>query len=93
MWGGWSGTNDSSLTIFFRANAGGDTTLLVRLPDGRWICNDDSPSWANDAHRLDSLDPLLDLDTPPEGQYDIWVGSYERGKFISGTLGIVESVG
>ena len=49
-----------------RAN-GGDTTLVVHTPDGRWLCDDDSGRGNN---------PMIDLPAPPAGSYDIWVGSY-----------------
>ena len=75
----WGGASDE-LRIFFTADAGEDTSLLVNLPDGTWVCKDDA----------DSLDPLIILENPPEGQYDIWVGSYQRGQFISGKLSITE---
>ena len=75
----WGGASDE-LRIFFKADAGEDTALLVNLPDGTWVCND----------HADSLDPLIVLENPAEGQYDIWVGSYERGQFISGSLNITE---
>jgi S1-C subfamily serine protease len=75
----WSGRSDQ-LRVFFTALRDGDASLIVNLPDGSWVCNDDAGS----------LDPLIVLDDPPEGQYDIWVGSYERGQFISGTLSITE---
>ena len=76
----WSGTS-SELRIFFVAEDGGDTTLLVNLPDGSWTCNDDT---------AETLDPMVVLRDPSRGQYDIWVGSYEPGAFISGTLHLTE---
>jgi len=76
----WSG-DSSELRFFFAAEDGGDTTLLVNLPDGSWICNDDAGG---------TLDPMVVLDDPAEGQYDVWVGSYEAGAFVSGTLYVTE---
>ena len=75
----WSGAS-AQLRIFFNAPGGEDSSLLVNLPDGSWLCNDDT----------DGLNPEVLLSDAPEGQYDIWVGSYERGEFISGTLSISE---
>lgn len=49
------------------ARASGDTTLVVRTPDGRWECDDDGGGNTN---------PELRLEHPLEGQYDVWVGSY-----------------
>ena len=77
----WRGMSDE-LRIFFESNAGEDATLLVNLPDGTWVCNDDAGSF--------NLDPLILLEDPAEGQYDIWVGSYERGQFIRGVISITE---
>jgi len=75
----WSGTS-AQLRIFFNGAGAEDASLLVNLPDGSWFCNDD---WAG-------LDPEVLLSDPPEGQYDIWVGSYQPGEYISGTLSISE---
>ncbi len=72
----------SQLRIFFKADDGGDTTLLVNLPDGSWVCNDDAADG--------TLDPMVVLAEPPEGQYDIWVGSYRAGSFVEGELNITE---
>ncbi|MEN1729186.1 MAG: serine protease [Pseudomonadota bacterium] len=76
----WTGSS-SELRFFFSASDGGDTTLLVNQPDGSWVCNDDSPN---------SLDPLVVLANPAEGQYDIWVGSYEAGAYVPGNLYVTE---
>lgn len=77
----WSGSA-SQLRFFFKADNGGDTTLLVNGPDGSWVCNDDAASG--------TLDPMVVLDGPGEGQYDIWVGSYTAGSFVEGSLHITE---
>ena len=76
----WEGGSDELRIFFFAADAGEDASLLVNLPDGTWVCNDDASS----------LDPLIILENPMEGQYDIWVGSHQRGRFISGGLVIEE---
>lgn len=55
------------LYLYVRANS--DTTLLVNLPDGSWVCSDD----------VLGQDPMLRLDNPPAGQYNIWVGTYSAG--------------
>ena len=67
----WSGTSNE-LGIFFTEDAGEDATLVVNLPNASWVCNDDYAG---------SLDPLIVLENPPEGQYDIWIGSYEPMQF------------
>lgn len=76
----WSGTSNE-LRIFFTEVAGEDATLVMNLPDASWVCNDDYAG---------SLDPLIALENPPEGQYDIWIGSYQPNQFISGTLSVTE---
>jgi hypothetical protein len=76
----WSGTSDE-LRILFEALADEDATLVVNLPEGSWACNDDAAGGRN---------PMVVLDAPREGQYNIWVGSYSRGEYISGGLTITE---
>lgn len=46
-----------------------DTTLVIRAPNGQWLCNDD----AND------LNPLVTIPKPVPGRYAIWVGAYSGG--------------
>ena len=78
----WSGTS-AELRIYFEADGGdGDATIIVNAPDGSWACNDDADS--------DTRDPTVVVGNPLAGQYDIWVGSYERGELISGHVGITE---
>lgn len=43
-----------------------DTTLIVRAPDGRWHCDDDSLV----------KNPAIRFATPQSGEYAIWVGSF-----------------
>ena len=76
----WSGTSNE-LRILFTEGAGEDATLVMNLPDASWVCNDDYAG---------ALDPLIALENPPEGQYDIWIGSYQPNQFISGTLSVTE---
>ena len=56
------------LTFYVRSKA--DTTLLIKLPDGTWIADDDSDG---------SLNPLIKLARPRSGRYDIWVGTMNGG--------------
>ncbi|RIV91926.1 peptidase S1 [Aurantiacibacter xanthus] len=67
--------------LLFGVYSEGDTTLVVNGPDGLWYCDDDS--WGDG-------DPLVSFPSPQSGQYDIWVGSYERGTNLEATLGITE---
>jgi len=59
-----------------------DTTLVVNLPDGSWLCDDDSGQ---------GLNPMLEISEAVSGVYDIWVGSYEEeGGFPPAILHISE---
>ncbi len=69
-----------ALTII--AESAEDTTLLINLPNGQWIANDDGPNTG--------LNPLLKFAQPQSGQYDIWVGSFAEGKFPQAKLIITE---
>ncbi len=44
-----------------------DTTLVIRDPEGNWICDDDSGG---------DLNPLAVIESPISGRYDIWIGTY-----------------
>ncbi len=77
----WTGTG-GNLRIFFVADGGEDTALIVRYPDESWRCNDDSP--------LGGLNPLVDIANIVEGQYDIWVASYYADQVVSGTFYITQ---
>ena len=72
----WGGGGD--LRIGFEADEGGDTTLLLNLPDGSWRCNDD--------RNPGLYDPLVVVEDAPAGQYDIWIASYRAGTFVEGSL-------
>jgi hypothetical protein len=56
-----------------------DLVVVVRLPDGRFICNDD----------YSGLNPAVLIDRPRSGTYNIWVGVYSDD-FGDGTLAISE---
>lgn len=55
--------------LTFYVTSAADTTLLINLPNGTWIADDDSGG---------SLNPMIRLANPPSGQYDIWVGTVGR---------------
>ena len=48
-----------------------DTTLLINLPDGKWVAVDDSENGKN-------LNPVLKFEKPQSGRYDIWVGMVKK---------------
>ena len=57
-----------ALTIHVESEA--DTTLLINLPDGTWVANDDQAEG--------NLNPLLKFEKPQSGRYDIWVGTFKK---------------
>lgn len=61
-----------------------DTALIVNLPDGTWVANDNASSG--------TINPLVKIGRPQSGQYDIWVGTIEGGNkvFPPATLFITE---
>jgi hypothetical protein len=69
------------LRFYFVADTAVDTTIIVNAPDGEWYCNDDAPG---------TIDPMLDFANPEPGLYDIWVGSYDEGDPVEGTLYVTE---
>lgn len=71
----------SLLRFYFVADDAEDTTLIINAPDGSWHCNDDAPG---------TIDPQFDFQDPASGLYDVWVGSYESGAEIDGTLYVTE---
>jgi hypothetical protein len=69
------------LTI--KANSAKDTTLLVNLPNGTWVANDDANK---------TLNPQLTFAKPLSGRYDIYVGTF-GSQLAPATLSITERVG
>lgn len=59
-----------SFPLTFYVNSAADTTLLIHLPDGRWVADDDSGGNRN---------PLVRFAQPPSGRYDIYIGTFQRG--------------
>jgi hypothetical protein len=76
-----SGSGTLLRFYFVPDNAGEDATLIVNDTSSHWVCNDDSFGGSN---------PSIDFSPPAGGYYDIWIGSYQSGAFISGTLNITE---
>lgn len=56
-----------------------DTALLINLPDGSWIYDGGG------------TDPLVHLQTPKSGSYNIWVGTYGAGMTQKAGLYVSES--
>lgn len=74
----WRQRSNADLRFAVEAQGSGDTTLIIRAPDGTWHCNDDSSG----------LNPEVWVHGPPRGQYDVWIGSYARQEQLRGTLSI-----
>lgn len=72
--------NPGEVLRFF-VTAGADTTLIINDGQGNWWCSDDDGG---------NLNPMIDVQNPPAGQYDIWVGSYAQDANIHGVLSITE---
>ncbi len=56
--------------LTFRVDSKADTTLLINLPDGTWVANDDADG---------TLNPRITISNPQSGRYDIWVGTFGGG--------------
>lgn len=70
-----------SLPLILSVASDADTTLVVNLPDGTWVCDDDSGNGDN---------PSLRFDHAQSGQYDIWVGTYGSTDNAAAQLNISE---
>jgi hypothetical protein len=67
------------LTIYVQSK--GDTTLLVNLPNGQWVANDDAGQ---------GLNAQLKFAKAMSGRYDIYVGTFRAETPIQATLSITE---
>jgi hypothetical protein len=68
------------LTIY--ADCDADATLLIRLPNGKWIGNDNGLNAGKN--------PVLKFTSPLAGTYDIWVGAIDGSKTWPARLFITE---
>ncbi|MGJ3232019.1 MAG: hypothetical protein ACFE0P_09485 [Oceanicaulis sp.] len=57
-----------SFPLYFNVDSDTDTTLVVRGPGGSWFCDDDGAEAP--------FNPLITLNNPQSGEYDIWVGTF-----------------
>ncbi len=57
------------LTFYVQSKA--DTCLLINLPNGQWVANDDTSE--ND------LNPSIKIQKPASGRYEVWVGTFNKG--------------
>lgn len=78
----YSGSVGGLLRFFFVADdANADTVMVINDPAGDWWCADDS---------FDTFNPTIEFVPSLDGVYDIWVGTYESGTLIPGTLYVTE---
>lgn len=68
------------LPLYIAAQSRYDVTLVVNLPNGQWVCNDD----------FIGTNPGMVFNQPLSGQYDIWIGHYDRGRGVPAQLIISE---
>lgn len=61
----------------FMIGLDGPTALIVREPDGEWLCAED---WRQTEH------PLLDIERPRTGSYTVWVANAAAADTINGIL-------
>jgi len=69
--------------LYFYVRANVDTTLVVFGPDRRWYCNDDGGGAMGE-------NPVVMLDPGITGNYNVWIGTFERGRPVEATLHISE---
>jgi hypothetical protein len=71
------------LRLFYLVDAAdADATLIMRSPDGRWYCNDDS---------YNSVHPTLNLVGPEAGNYQVWLGNFDAPDGLSGSLYLTQT--
>jgi hypothetical protein len=76
----WQGSASRLSIGFIADDPSKDATIIINTPDGSWICNDDA----------EGLNPVAVIENPAKGQYDIWIGSFEDGSYITGKLIIID---
>lgn len=69
------------IPLYFGVTSDGDTTLVIRDPEGNWHCDDDSGG---------NLNPYLGIQNPVSGLYLVWIGSYESGAMDDAQLIVTE---
>jgi hypothetical protein len=77
----WSG-QAKALGVMFEGD--GDATVIVRTPDGKFVCADDAAGSAN-------LNPVVILAGPTAGRYLVWVGRVDPAKLVTGKLTVAST--
>lgn len=80
----WAGVS-TRLRLMFIASEGANTALVIRAPNGSFLCNR--------AYLPGYADPLAEFINPAQGDYAIWVASEDDASArIVGTLYVTERV-
>jgi hypothetical protein len=74
----WTGQG-GLLSLFVESDV--DTTLVVNMPDGSWMCDDDGGI---------GVDAALEFESAPNGVYDIYVGRFSGTETAPAVLNISE---
>jgi hypothetical protein len=56
--------------LYFSMQSDNDTTLVIKDPDGDWVCDDDSAGFLN---------PGIRIRRPQSGRYAVWAGRFNDG--------------
>jgi hypothetical protein len=60
-------TTSGATALYVYARGSADTMVLINLPDGTWVCDDDG---------LGDSNPVVVIPGAADGLYNIWVGTY-----------------
>ena len=71
----------NALPLYITAQSDHDTTLVIKAPDGKFYCNDDT---------VEGTDPVVVFGPAQGGDYDIWVGSFDQDLYHDATVSISE---
>jgi len=77
----WSG-QAKALGVMFEGD--GDATVIVRTPDGKFVC-------ADDADGPNNLNPLAVVGNPAAGSYLVWVGRTDPAQPVAGKLTVAST--
>jgi hypothetical protein len=77
----WSG-QAKALGVMFEGD--GDAALIVRTPDGKFLCTDDADGKSN-------LNPLVVVGNPAAGGYLVWVGRIDPAQPVTGKLTVAST--
>ena len=79
------GASETFLRIFYTANDGTDTTMVMYTPEQKWLCMDDSTFGSK-------KDPVIEFEYAPSGKYVIWLGTKQSDTYAEGNLFITGSI-